>query len=487
MRCMLSDQHDGCMEDCQPACEEDKPEPDGERFEICHDMCTKKCGILEPFEASGEGSGMEPAEGSADITVIEDVRICWHKCKDRCYALIFGGDDDSDNDNNDNDNDNSGDGSDDDNDADDIDVVVPELDCQKECDKRCEVASSDENTPADVLEEACNKEKCVKTCEGWNDDEIDVCDTVRCPENSYCDSFSGRPRCLCKDGFEADKNEFGMYCRCVKDCDNVSTTGKPTTVSPTTVTEPHKKCDIGILGDLVKAFCSRVENHPFGADYECAVKCQDRLVPFWQEQAVEALICKDGQFYIAGFEQPEIVMPMKSLIPVLEVLVDGPLKCGKPVLVVDDIKDDLLGASPCKDASLFRCQANSQCVAAVGAAGAGYTCQCNAGYKLNGNVCEEVKPAVDLEDADICPADFKDNLKKLKIGNLKQPKSFSGRNSVIMQIETQIKFLGLNYQTYTAFMEFNTNNCGNKFVKAVATGQVNFNVYDSEVISHSHE
>ena len=56
-----------------------------------------------------------------------------------------------------------------------------------------------------------------------------------------------------------------------------------------------------------------------------------------------------------------------------------------------------------------------------------------------------------------------------------------GENTVILQVEPNIKGGHLNGQTYTAFVEFVRNQCGAKFSKAVSDGRVEFSVYDAKV------
>ena len=54
------------------------------------------------------------------------------------------------------------------------------------------------------------------------------------------------------------------------------------------------------------------------------------------------------------------------------------------------------------------------------------------------------------------------------------------QGSVIIQVESQnVKKYRLNDRTYTAFIEFNKQNCGADFVKAFGAGLVDTQVYDS--------
>lgn len=253
-----------------------------------------------------------------------------------------------------------------------------------------------------------------------------------------------------------------------------------TTIETRPTISPPRKCDVSILGDQVKAYCAHLENDMFGAQFECAAKClEPRLIPYFKDQILEGLICRDGELYLAGFEKP-VIGTDGATMPVSDfTLVDGQLECRKPDLDLDDVIDAIEQDSPCKDESTYRCPKNAICVPAVGTAvnGPGYTCKCEPGFVQEGKSCIEEKPVVDVHNQ--CPDSFKKGLKKLKVSDIKKPTRFAGAKSLIMEIQTQMKMLPLNYKTYTAFLEFNPNNCGNDFVRAVAAGQVQFGVYDA--------
>jgi len=381
---------------------------------------------------------------------------CWPQCKQDCYDMIFGGDNDSD-------------GTDD-------TGIIPDIDCHQECDKRCETASMTGND--------CEHEKCVAKCEGWNDDDIDTdpCETIDCGPNSFCEAFGGRAKCQCYDNYVfAPASDGKGKCVCMDEsCIEATTTKDPTTEETRPTLPPVRKCDISILGEQVKAYCSLLENDVSGAQFECGTKClEPRLITYFNDQIVEGLICRDGELYLTSFEKPIIgtdvdTMPVADLI-----LVDGPLQCRKPELDLVDVIDVIEQDSPCNDESTYRCPRNAKCESVVGAAvnGPSYTCKCETGFVQDGKSCIEEKPIVNVHSD--CPDSFKKGLKKLKVSDVKKPTRFAGTKSLIMEIQTQMKMLPLNYKTYTAFLEFNPNNCGNEFVRAVAEGQVQFGVYDA--------
>ena len=53
-----------------------------------------------------------------------------------------------------------------------------------------------------------------------------------------------------------------------------------------------------------------------------------------------------------------------------------------------------------------------------------------------------------------------------------------GHNSVMMEIQTAMKGWQLSTNKYTAFIDFNRKKCGAPFIRAVAEGQVEINIFD---------
>jgi len=68
----------------------------------------------------------------------------------------------------------------------------------------------------------------------------------------------------------------------------------------------------------------------------------------------------------------------------------------------------------------------------------------------------------------------------LKVSDIKKPTAFAGQGSMIMQMESQKVGIALNSKSYTGFLEFQQKNCGNAFIKAVANGLVDFQIFDSK-------
>ena len=74
---------------------------------------------------------------------------------------------------------------------------------------------------------------------------------------------------------------------------------------------------------------------------------------------------------------------------------------------------------------------------------------------------------------------FKTNLFKMKLSELKNPEYFKSKGSVLIKVESQVvSRFRLNEETYTGFIEFTRRNCGAKFVKDFATGMVDVKVLD---------
>ena len=70
--------------------------------------------------------------------------------------------------------------------------------------------------------------------------------------------------------------------------------------------------------------------------------------------------------------------------------------------------------------------------------------------------------------------------RKLKVNDIKNPTAYAGQGSMIMQMESQRTGINLNSKSYTGFLEFQQKNCGNAFIKAVANGLVDFQIFDSK-------
>jgi len=131
-----------------------------------------------------------------------------------------------------------------------------------------------------------------------------------------------------------------------------------------------------------------------------------------------------------------------------------------------------LAPNACDDERTHECPENSFCVPAENFVS--YTCQCNEGFFMNGNMCKAVAPL-----AENCPADFRDGLFKMKLDAIKNPMYFMNQGSVLIQVESQVvSRFRLNEETYTAFIEFTRKNCGNSFLKAFGAGQIDVQVMD---------
>ena len=63
---------------------------------------------------------------------------------------------------------------------------------------------------------------------------------------------------------------------------------------------------------------------------------------------------------------------------------------------------------------------------------------------------------------------------------VKNPTRFAGHNAVIVEVQTpQLKNWRLADKKYTAFVEFSRTWCGAKFIKAVAAGRIDINIFDT--------
>ena len=222
------------------------------------------------------------------------------------------------------------------------------------------------------------------------------------------------------------------------------------------------KCDMKVLGDAAKFFCRRDKN----GRRKCAVKCPGKLQAFFGEHKVQALVCFNGKLVSSNYGSMEKV--------------DGPLECRKPDLDIDAIIDEVIKESPCRNERYYRCQRHSHCVPTT--SGSRYTCECDTGFKLKGRVCVPIEEKVPVDDEEKCSDNFVDVLARATAHRqLKRPVSMEGENTVILQVEPNIKGSHLNGQTYTAFIEFVQNQCGTAFGKAVSDGKVEFSVYDAKV------
>ena len=128
--------------------------------------------------------------------------------------------------------------------------------------------------------------------------------------------------------------------------------------------------------------------------------------------------------------------------------------------------------NPCDNQKTFECPENSVCIPTENTAG--YTCECDQGYYMSINKCRLIS-----NEAPSCPQNFKKDLFKMKVDNLKNPMYFVNDGTALIQVESQIvSRFRLNEETYTGFIEFTRNNCGANFVKAFGAGQIDVQVLD---------
>ena len=149
--------------------------------------------------------------------------------------------------------------------------------------------------------------------------------------------------------------------------------------------------------------------------------------------------------------------------------------------------------SICDNEKLFRCQANSHCVALTDS---GFSCECDKGYRKQGNICIKKNSSVSIDDKALCYSDFVKKLERSKAHHVKNPEILEGPKTVQILLEPNLKGKDtsymisdkilnsgqqLNAQTYTAFIEFGQETCGSSFAKAVTDGLVNFSVISAKV------
>merc|ERR1711935_529277 len=263
----------------------------------------------------------------------------------------------------------------------------------------------------------------------------------------------------CQESCHRECEEDTMHAQCMQTCmyDNC---------------RPELECDMKILSDAVRSFCQR----DYNGDWKCAVNCPGQLQAFFGEHEVQALDCTNGKLVLGNFGfDTDIAQSMME--------VDGPLECRKPDLDMDAIIDEVIKESPCRDQRFHRCQKNSHCVPTT--SGPLYTCDCDKGFKLKGRVCASIAEKVSVDDKEKCPDNFVGGLTRASSHQqLKRPVSMEGANSVILQVEPNIKGSHLNGQTYTAFIEFHQNQCGTAFAEGVLDGKVEFSVYDAKGSRH---
>jgi len=236
--------------------------------------------------------------------------------------------------------------------------------------------------------------------------------------------------------------------------------------------DSEPECDMNVLSDAVKSFCRRDNS----GDWKCAVQCPGELQAFFGEHEVQALDCINGKLVLGNFGFDGDIAQSKEEV-------NGPIECRKPDFDMDAIIDEVIKESPCRDQKFHRCQHNSHCVPTT--SGRRYTCDCDNGFKLKGRVCVPIAEKVPVDDKEKCPDNFVDVLTlATSHQQLKRPVSMEGQNSVILQVEPNIKGSHLNGQTYTAFIEFHQNQCGTAFAEGVLDGKVEFSVYDAKGSRH---
>ena len=143
---------------------------------------------------------------------------------------------------------------------------------------------------------------------------------------------------------------------------------------------------------------------------------------------------------------------------------------------------DANNVNQCENAMTNKCSDHADCndlcdsAADDGTLSPRYHCECQAGFHGNGQRCHAATDEV------ICGPNvmnmFQANLRKLRIADIKNPTMFAGRNAVIVEVQTAMKNWILSSSKYTAFLEFGRKQCGAKFIRAMANGAVDLNIFD---------
>ena len=97
----------------------------------------------------------------------------------------------------------------------------------------------------------------------------------------------------------------------------------------------------------------------------------------------------------------------------------------------EDFATTTVSPSACDEERTHECPNNSFCVPADNFVT--FTCQCEAGYFMSGNMCHKKAP-----EAETCPEDFKKDLFKMKLDGLTNPKYYLNKGSVMIQVESQV-------------------------------------------------
>ena len=84
-------------------------------------------------------------------------------------------------------------------------------------------------------------------------------------------------------------------------------------------------------------------------------------------------------------------------------------------------------------------------------------------YDLSPNSYQEFLCFLEHPSFETFEVNFKDDLFKMKLSDLKNPTYFVSNGSVLIQVESQVvSRFRLNEETYTGFLEFTRRNCGLK-------------------------
>ena len=96
-----------------------------------------------------------------------------------------------------------------------------------------------------------------------------------------------------------------------------------------------------------------------------------------------------------------------------------------------DFATTTVSPSACDEERTHDCPSNSFCVPAENFVT--FTCQCEDGYFMSGNMCHKKAP-----EAESCPEDFKKDLFKMNLDGLNNPKYYLNKGSVMIQVESQV-------------------------------------------------